>query len=187
MRATVRWFLVVVLTLNAAAAAVLLFGPFPASWALAEDSDEAPATAPPDRDALRLLGLELAERVAELDRRQEQLEELLRSEEVLARAQSLGGPAPSDAVQDQDGTEAFTRILRAYENMEPESAAKALVELAARNQDAVVELLLGWQPRTSGAILDALIQTDPALAAELSYTVWKTGGNVAAPAASSGP
>ena len=104
---------------------------------------------------------------------------------MLARAQSLRPPAPSDAVQ--DGNDAFKRIQRAYENMEPDSAAKALVELAARNQDAVVELLLGWQPRTSGAILDALTQTDPALAAELSYRVWKTGGNVAAPAASSGP
>jgi flagellar motility protein MotE (MotC chaperone) len=70
-------------------------------------------------------------------------------------------------------SEAFTRLLRAYENMEPESAAKALAGLAVRDKEAVVQLLLGWKPRTSGAILDALTQINASLAADLSYEVWK--------------
>jgi len=72
-------------------------------------------------------------------------------------------------------TDAFRRLLRAYENMEPESAARALAELATRDRRAVVELILGSKARTSGAILDALTRTHPGLAADLSYEIWRRG------------
>ena len=79
------------------------------------------------------------------------------------------------------------RSQRAYENMEPESAALALAELAYLDQEAVVQLLISWQPRTSGAILDALTQADPMLAASLSYEIWRQGGKKEAAAASDSP
>ena len=56
---------------------------------------------------------------------------------------------------------------------EPAASEPGLAELAALDQQAVVQLLLGWQPRTSGAILDALTQTHAELAAKLSYEIWK--------------
>jgi flagellar motility protein MotE (MotC chaperone) len=70
--------------------------------------------------------------------------------------------------------------------MEPESAAKALAALAARDKEAVIELLMGWKPRTSGAILDSLTQNSPALAADLSYEIWKRSGNAAGATAETG-
>jgi flagellar motility protein MotE (MotC chaperone) len=82
--------------------------------------------------------------------------------------------------------DAFTRLQRAYESMEPEAAAKALSELASRDREAVVALILGLKPRTSGAILDAVTQIDPALAADLSYAIWKRSGKGASPTARSG-
>ena len=74
---------------------------------------------------------------------------------------------------------------------EPDPASRriatvALAELAYLDQDAVVQLLMGWRPRTSGAILDALTQADPGLAASLSYEIWKRGGKKGATAASGG-
>jgi hypothetical protein len=91
-----------------------------------------------------------------------------------------------DAAPANDRGAAFTRLLRAYENMEPESAAKAIGELAARDREAVVELVMGWKPRTCGAILDALTQTNPALAADLSYTIWKRSGSLRPETATAG-
>jgi hypothetical protein len=82
--------------------------------------------------------------------------------------------------------QAFVRLQRAYESMEPESAAKALVALAARDKEVVIDLLMGWKPRTSGAILDAVTQNNAGLAADLSYEIWRRSGNPAEPAARSG-
>jgi flagellar motility protein MotE (MotC chaperone) len=149
----------------------------------------------PSPETLRQLGRRLADRATELDRREEDLRELARGAEVLRRAGLLPPEeeASGEAVE-PDATEAkaekdkpaaagtaartataFQSLQRAYENMEPESAARALAELAARDKQVVVELLLGWKPRTSGAILDALTQTDAALSADLSYEIWKLG------------
>ena len=83
-------------------------------------------------------------------------------------------------------SQAFVRLQRAYESMEPESAAKALVALAARDKEVVIDLLMGWKPRTSGAILDALTQNNAGLAADLSYEIWRRSGNPADAAARSG-
>lgn len=148
-------------------------------------SERAPAAAGsvPAPEALRLLGQQLAARVAELDRREAELEELLRGSEVLRRAGLLPPEPPATqrvragaVTHEQPETSAFQSLQRVYENMEPDSAARALAQLAARDKDAVVELLLGWKPRTSGAILDALAQANPALAADLSYEIWKRDG-----------
>jgi hypothetical protein len=93
-------------------------------------------------------------------------------------ADTIPGAGPDDPTTPREQknvtkSDAFLRLLRAYENMEPESAAKALAELATRDRRAVVELVLGSKPRTSGAILDALTQTHPGLAADLSYEIWR--------------
>jgi flagellar motility protein MotE (MotC chaperone) len=201
MRRSVRWFLITVLLVDASAAAWLLTDPLGQAQARAEEPAEAApeaAAPPPDVEALHRLGLELAQRAAEIDRREAEIEELLRGQEVLRRAglaeeatvqpaseATAAAPETQPAVVEEPG-EPFKRLQRAYENMEPESAAKALEELAARDRDAVVELLLGWPPRTSGAILDALTQTNAALAADLSYEVWKRSGKGVPRAASSG-
>jgi hypothetical protein len=99
-------------------------------------------------------------------------------------ADSATSPAAKDSSAMR--SDAFLRLQRAYENMEPESAAKAAAALAARDKEAVIQLLMGWKPRTSGAILDALTQANPSLAADLSYEIWKRSGNPAKPAAETG-
>jgi hypothetical protein len=163
-------------------------GAAPATPAAAEDEPV------PSPETLRQLGLRLAERTVELDRREEELRELVRGNEVLRRAGLLPPEEEGAAAVEPDTAEgkskketapaaetnartatAFQSLQRAYENMEPESAARALAELAQRDKQVVVELLLGWKPRTSGAILDALTQTNPGLSADLSYEIWKLG------------
>ncbi len=134
----------------------------------------------PSRETLELVGKQLAARAAELERRELEIEELLRGGEVLARAglgdaeeqeaEAASGPDPAVVARKEA---AFTSLKKAYENMEPTSAAQALAALADRDKQAVVELLLGWKPRTSGAIMDAMTQTNPKLSADLSYEIWK--------------
>jgi flagellar motility protein MotE (MotC chaperone) len=188
MKRLARWLLVSVLVLDAAVLAAFLAGGLPTEALTAgAGAGTAPGEAsqagesPPGVEALRRLGLELAERAAELDRREAELDELLRGSEVLQRAGLLEQqpeqpePEPDDTAETERRDAAFQSLQRAYENMEPESAARAIAELAQRDKQVVVELLLGWKPRTSGAILDALTQTDARLSADLSYEIWKLG------------
>ncbi len=202
MRTVARWLLIAVLAADGIIAGVFVVAALP-SWAsgaaVPGHPDKATVAAEqPAADAasytaaaLRLLGEQLAARTAEIDRRQEELDELSRGGEILSRA----GLAPDTQPPVAQPTElapveatnavaaspvktnsAFQSLQRAYENMEPESAARALTELAARDKEAVIQLLGGWKPRTTGAILDALTQANPGLAADLSYEIWKRDG-----------
>jgi flagellar motility protein MotE (MotC chaperone) len=188
MRRFAQWTLVVVLALDAAFAVALFWGvPTPTSAnpatpdaaGVIETSKKEGDEPQPTGEALRLLGRQLAARAAELDRREAELAELLRGEAVLREAGIDPTPVAPDATARATtaagSSEAFRTLQRAYENMEPETAARALSALAARDSEAVVQLLLGWAPRTSGAILDALATTNPELAADLSYKIWKLG------------
>ncbi len=153
-----------------------------------ENAREGPL--PQEAESLARLGRELAERLRELERREAELAELGRAEEVLRRAGIVPVPDGPDAGEDASsevarteaaqahaaGPSAFDRLRRAYENMEPDTAAQALSALARRDREAVIALLAAWNPRVSGAILDALTRADAALAAELSYEVWKRSG-----------
>lgn len=199
MTGKTRWFLLSVLALDVVVAVAFVVG-LPgelgaqsvdpasvatgaAAVAAAGSGEQDPSMSPWTREALDLLGKRLQERTEELDRRESQLDELLRGSEVLrlageAAPEPAGEPtaaAPAEEEASQPG-ESFLRLQRAYENMEPATAATALAELAERDKDAVVALLLGWPPRTSGAILDALTTVKPVLAADLSYEIWKLDG-----------
>ncbi|MCP3979368.1 MAG: hypothetical protein GY716_08570 [bacterium] len=202
MRRSVRWFLIAVLVLNTAAVVVLFGGPLVLGDVTERSADAPAAMTPPTREALMALGRQLADRTQEIERRELELQELLRSEEVqrrialleAAKKKSSGKPGPTVAAPDpaelaerEAARLAFERLQRAFENMEPESAATALAELAGLDQEAALQVFEGWKPRTSGAILDALTQTHPALAAKLSYEIWRRSGNGKPPAASPGP
>jgi len=197
MKVRSRWMLVGVLVANALIAMFLIGGaaapPVAARTPAGTSMDSA---ADPSRDALLKLGKELAERAEKLAQREADFEELRRGEEVRLRAgltaaaDDSAGPVAEPAVepaaaeagkpvQERDESpadEAFKRLSRAYENMEPDSAALALNELAEIDMQAVVQLLVGWPPRTSGGILDSLTQINPGLAAKLSYEIWKRSG-----------
>ncbi len=189
MKFTPRGIVFGVLALDAVVALVLFAGwVMPAGaegTAQAADTDAAAEreewVSNPSRESLELIGKQLAARAEDLERRELELEELLRGGEVLARA-GLGEPDEADEPEVAAGPDpaivarkeaAFTSLKKAYENMEPTSAAQALVALADRDKQAVVELLLEWKPRTSGAIMDAMTQTNPKLSADLSYEIWK--------------
>ncbi len=159
-----------------------------ASAAATKPADEAGGEKPIySAESLRELGAQLVSRAEELNRREAELAEALRSDEVLRRSGVVAeeGPEAQDDAQAEAEPEpdpevikardAFVRLQKAYEKMEPESAAIALSQLASRDRDAVVALLEGWNARTSGAILDALTQSDPALAADLSYEIYRRG------------
>jgi hypothetical protein len=103
-----------------------------------------------------------------------------------ALPEAPASPSAATAARASLRNDAFLRLQRAYESMEPESAAKALIALAGRDQEAVIELLMGWKPRTSGAILDAVTQSSPSLAADLSYEIWKRSGGTAGTPARTG-
>ena len=197
MRRTVRWLLALVIGVDLAVAAVFLGASYVPS--LAGPADPAgPAGAPaeesgediPDASAaesLRLLGEELARVRRELELREAEASELLRGAEVLRRAGIELEPKETEPEPDDypvaEPDPSFLRLQRAYENMEPDTAARALARLAERDRDAVVELLLGWKPRTSGAILDAITLIDAGLAADLSYEIWRLSGKTAPHAA----
>ena len=206
MRRLARWFMVLVLVLDAVVVTVLLTGGTTQIFAqqAPKANSEQPAAFEPSaasesaadestrwtKDALQLLGNALAARSEELDRRQLEVEELARSVETLKRA-GIDQEAPSAGAENEGNTpglppgsqqagahrqELFTRLSKTYENMEPASAAAALSKLALLDKGAVVELILGWKPRVAGAVLDELTLSDPALAADLSYGIWLLSG-----------
>ena len=211
MKRTAKWFLASVIVLDLIVLVSFLGSELTASWAQStppSDADAGPETvAHPDNPwstgALAALGKELRARRDALELREQELEELARGAEVLEQAAAAGltapageapieteaapqsAPAPTEPVVDPEAermrSEAFDRLSKAYAAMEPDGAAQALAALARRDQRAVVQLLIDWQPRTSGAILDALTQRDAALAAELSYEIWKLSGKAATP------
>ncbi len=65
------------------------------------------------------------------------------------------------------------QIIRTYEAMDPAQAAKALKELAARNEDVAVSLLASMQAKKAGKLLDQLAAIDKGaeLAGRLSEKV----------------
>jgi len=200
MKKPIRWFLVAVLVIDAMGAAFLVgaaqppatpsSGAAPVGQSGTPDPEATPVD--PSREALRMLGSQLAERSEQLRLREEELDELIRGAEVLRQAgledttEPDDGAATGEEPEPDLAEEAFDRLSRAYENMEPDSAALALTELAGIDKEAVVQLLIGWRARVSGAILDALAQTNPVLAAELSYEIWKLSGKDGTSPASSG-
>jgi flagellar motility protein MotE (MotC chaperone) len=62
----------------------------------------------------------------------------------------------------------FQKIVRAYENMEPENAAAALLRLSRRDIRSTVRTLLAMSPRKCGAILDAISAKAPDTAAAIT-------------------
>jgi len=196
MRTVTRWLLVVVFVFDALFALAVFSGwlsRVAAASGEPQATEAAPAAAapepPPSAETMKRLGQALAERSAELDRREAELEELVRGSEVLRRAGLLPVEKPAEAstaptaappAAPPEGphamSAAFEALRKAYENMEADSAARALAELSRRDKQVVIQLLIRWNPRTAGAILDSLAQSDPALAADLSYEVWKSGG-----------
>lgn len=195
MNKLARWLLIGVLVGNSMIAAFVLGG---ASYSPVHAQEPEPKEEQdPTREALRLLGEELAQRSEALEQREAEFNELTRAEELRLRealtttpdaiADTVPGtPAQATATAEVDTSDAslgsdaaqqaFSRLSKAYENMEPESAALAMQELATIDGEAVVQLLSGWPPRTSGGILDALTQIDPGLSAKLSYEIWKRAG-----------
>ncbi|GEM_PF-4227944 len=195
MRKRMRWLLAVVTLLDIVFVLLLLSGgsspsmaeparPDPAGPGAGAISDAAAPTVEENAEPVdwKLLGEALARRSEELKLREEEADEVLRGAEVLARAGiPTGGSAEKGAAKTTQETNPkpspdFLRLQRAYENMEPDSAAMAMIELAKRDTNVVVELLLGWKPRTSGAVLDAITVRDAKLAADLSFRIWKRRG-----------
>lgn len=195
MKTTMRWLLaavtvldiVFVLSFMSGGSAPSMAESTPPDSAVADtgvkadaDAQAGPTEAEPEN--WKLLGEELARRSEQLKLREQEADEILRGAEVLARA---GIPTGEDAAKGVAGASLepgrkpsadFLRLQRAYENMEPDSAAMAMIELAKRDTNVVVELLLGWKPRTSGAVLDAITVRNAKLAADLSFRIWKRRG-----------
>jgi flagellar motility protein MotE (MotC chaperone) len=73
------------------------------------------------------------------------------------------------------------QIIRTYEAMDPVQAAKALKELAARNEEVAVSLLGSMQAKKAGKILDQLASLEKGgaeLAGKLSEKVALTKATV---------
>lgn len=179
MRTSVKWLLGSVVAADAIAALVLVSGGIPVT--LAEDHaapEAAPAVSPADA-ALAKVAEQLKAREAAIAERENAAQEALRAAEVLQRTAAPAPveekPKPKASAKKgaKEPAPPFTKLTRAYENMEPDAAARALVALAKKDREAVVDLMLGWKPRTSGAVLDAMTQREPEFAAEISYEIWK--------------
>jgi len=200
MKASLRWFVVAVLSLDAVAALSFLaaeaFGgragearaaaPAERPATPAKDTTPAPPPKPAPAQGAAVAPAEAPVKTVAKPSDDDAAPATDPADPSAADEAGDGGwaeanPEPAKAPESVKGgtpakVDAFTRLQRAYETMEPESAAKALNELATRDREAVVALVLGLKPRTSGAILDAVTQINPALAADLSYTIWKRSG-----------
>ncbi|MCE1229934.1 MAG: hypothetical protein LWX11_10665 [Firmicutes bacterium] len=66
------------------------------------------------------------------------------------------------------------QLTRTYEAMDPVPGAKALKELAQRNQEVAVSLLATMQPKKAARLMDQLANLDAPLAGKLSERVGLT-------------
>jgi len=107
------------------------------------------------REALDRRAIELAERERQL---------LVLQKSVLARVAAEDAPRVPTALE---------RLLRAYEGMDPDNAAAALVTLYAQDPRIVTDLLLGMKSRQAAEVLDAIAAVRPEIAAELSLGIWR--------------
>jgi flagellar motility protein MotE (MotC chaperone) len=157
-------------------------------WAIAQGSgapgeaaegEETPGPPRSFETVYRDLVTRLEGREKELDGRARDLVDRERRIEVLLADLETAHAALAAAQEQDDGDrEGFQHLLRAYENMEPENAARALEKLHEKDSTAVTDTLLGLGPRKSGAILDAIAASRPELAAEVSFEIIRRGGRV---------
>jgi len=66
------------------------------------------------------------------------------------------------------------QLTRTYEAMDPVPGARALKELAQRNQDVAVSLLASMQPKKAARLMDQVATLDAPLAGKLSERVGLT-------------
>lgn len=104
----------------------------------------------------------LDRRAIELEERERQLEVLEKT--VLSRVAATAEPRVPTPLE---------RLLRAYEGMDPDNAAAALVTLHAQDPRIVTDLLIGMRSRQAAEVLDAIAAVRPEIAAELSLEVWR--------------
>lgn len=112
----------------------------------------------------------LVERNRELDERERQLGVLQRR---VAEGMTHLGAARAQLKQASVNApvDGFTKLVRAFDAMDPDNAAAALVALHARDSEAALELLLALPARRAGVVLDALAANDAKLAAVLSHAM----------------
>ncbi|RMG43596.1 MAG: hypothetical protein D6718_11990 [Acidobacteria bacterium] len=126
-------------------------------------------------EELRAKKAEIERREADISERERQVV-ILREElaaELEAVKEARAALARERKAFEELRAPSFERLLKAYEGMEPDNAAKALAELFRRDQMVVVDLLLGLKPRQAAAALDALAAAQPEVAAQVSYEIWK--------------
>lgn len=125
---------------------------------------------------------ELTTRRASLDERAERLAERERQfvvfrEELEAERERIEKVREEIAAErtalEEMRSPSFEQLLKAYGGMDAENAASALVELYDKDRMVVVDLLLGLKARQAGATLDALAATNPQVAADLSFEIWR--------------
>lgn len=117
---------------------------------------------------------ELQEQRAKLDARERAQNERERQlgilqrriDEEFARLETARAAGPRGRGGERDA--GFTKLVRAYEAMDPDNAAQAIAALHAKDATAALELLLALPARRTGAILDALAASDARLAALVS-------------------
>lgn len=116
----------------------------------------------------------LEKKAADLAERERQFQ-VLRQELTARQPDAPAAPSPTApaAAGGKPEPTVFTKLLKAYEGMDPANAASALAELAGRDRKVVVDILLGMKARQAAALLDSLAATSPAIAADLSYEVWR--------------
>ena len=72
-----------------------------------------------------------------------------------------------------ESEERISNLVKIYENMKADNAAKVLVELYKRDRETVIMVVKGMQPRKSGKILDSMTTLDEKAAANISYELSK--------------
>ncbi len=118
------------------------------------------------KKALESKAAELAERERQVGVARAELQALKQQAATTAASQ----PAPAAAAAAKAAaTESFKKLVKAFAGMEPDNAAKALIELYGRDRDGAVDLMLALPARKAAAVLDAVTARKSAIAAEISF------------------
>lgn len=109
------------------------------------------------RDAIEKRHKELDEREAALDARE---------------AAGVDGGNAAETGSGVPTGDSFRRLVAAFESMEPETSASALIPLYGDHPVAAIDIILAISSRQAGAVMDAIAATAPATAASISHDIY---------------
>ncbi|MFQ5719029.1 MAG: hypothetical protein ACE5IK_05735 [Acidobacteriota bacterium] len=121
-------------------------------------------------DEVEGLAEDLDARQAALAEREKNLD--AREADIAAREAALAAGGATTPEPASDAEDPFRRLVAAFQGMEPDTSASAMIPLYSRDSTAAIDIILAINSRQAGALMDALASVAPETAAAISHDIY---------------